>query len=162
MKIIETFTDLDKALSYITSINEAFKNEAEAKKAEADKSKLLEKDLSNKEKEILDLVKERDGLRNVENALKADLATKDGLLIVAEEQRDLALTEVGELSKKLDLQEKFGSQGMVVTVLGKSFTLVGDTFLYGGSKKTAEELSKDQAQLEWMVENGSGALVAID
>lgn len=154
MKLIKEFADLVEALKYITSINSAF--ETLALEADAAKKKLvLLQEALDKETEVSTKL-------HLENALltgaKASLQLQ---LEVSQTETLQAISEMTDLSTKMDLQEKYGKDGLVVTVKGKGYTLIGDTFIYGGSTKTADQLSKDKAQLEKMVETKSGALVEI-
>lgn len=127
MKIIESFTDLEKANAYVTSANAELKSLGEKVTAGEDQLKLAKQENAEIEKSLV-----------------------------------AALDEVGTLSLKLSLQEAHGADGKIVLIGKKSFTLVGDSFVYGGSVKTADQLSIDMVELKRMLEIGSGALVPLD
>lgn len=73
MKIVEKFTDLDKANAYVTEINEAFKKEASEKNAELEKSQALQVALDKSNKETATALEEVGAL-----AAKLDLQEKHG------------------------------------------------------------------------------------
>lgn len=154
MKLLKEFATLEEALKYITTINSAF--EALATEAEAARKKLvLLQEALDKEVGITTELKSQNTLLTGANtSLELQLETSKA-------ETAEAILELTDLSQKMDLQEKYGKDGLVVTVKGQGYTLIGDTFLYGGSAKTAEQLSKDKAQLEHMVDKQSGALVKI-
>ncbi len=154
MKLVKEFTDLGKANDYITGVNEAYEKEVAEKKAAEDKSVLLQESLTK------------------ENVNSSGLAEK--VIVITMEKEEVvkqlsaskketaqAVSELVELSTRLDLQEKHGKDAIVVIVGGTNYKLVGDTFLYGGSSKTAKQLSEDKTELERMVKIGSGALVEL-
>ncbi|MGY4385657.1 outer membrane murein-binding lipoprotein Lpp [Pedobacter sp. UYP24] len=154
MKLIKDFTDLAEAIKYIAGINEAYQKEVQEKEDIKNKGVLLKETLDKQSAALTDLNSQVvlltgtiAGLRNELEASKSDTLK--------------AIEELTELGTKMDLQEKFGKDGIVVVVGGKNYTLIGDVFAYDGSKKTAEQLSKDKPQLEKMVKLGSGALVEI-
>jgi len=154
MKLLKEFATLEEALKYITTINSAF--ETLATESEAAKKKLLSLQESlDKEVGITTELKSQNTLLNgAKTSLEVQLETSKAETIEA-------INELTDLSTKMDLQEKYGKDGLVVTIKGEGYTLIGDTFTYGGSNKTAEELSKDKPQLEQMVAKQSGALVKI-
>jgi len=99
----------------------------------------------------------------------AYIKTQQGLLDAAngditklEKERDDALAEVETLSKKLDLSEKHGADGLMVTIKGKNFTLSGNRFFTPDGEMNAEELSKNTKELERMVKIKSGSLIPLD
>ena len=154
MKIVEKFTDLDKSNAYVAELNAAFQKEVSEKMAEQQKSVTLQASL---DAELLENTKRGELIHD----LQVDNTKLTADLQLSQEQLVEALDEVGTLSAKLDLQEKYGKDGMVVMVHGKNYMLDGDSFIYDGQIKTATELSKDQEQLEKMVAKGSGALVEL-
>lgn len=104
-------------------------------------------------------------LSEKETALKAATAEVQAHKTAAEEaqtQLGSALQEVATLSEKLDLQEKHGKDGTIVTIKKKNYTLVGNVFIYDGKEHSAKELSQDTKHLEKMLSKGSGALVPLD
>lgn len=96
-----------------------------------------------------------DGLKATISDLKTSVAS-------AEKERDDALAEVETLSKKLDLSEKHGADGLMVTIKGKNFTLSGNRFFTPDGEMNAEELSKNSKELERMLKIKSGSLIPLD
>lgn len=81
-------------------------------------------------------------------------------LDTAQTERDEAIKEMGDLSEKLDMQEKVKSHdGILVTIREEHFLLIGRKFIYGGAEHTADELAKDSEQLEKMLDKRSGSLI---
>jgi predicted nuclease with TOPRIM domain len=154
MKLVKDFTDLGKANDYITGLNEAFTAGATETQAALEKSKLLQESLTKEQDNSTELSKKIEAITLEKNTLESSLTASRA-------ETNEALTELTELSAKLDLQEKYGKDGLVVMVGKKSFKLEGDSFIYGGAIHTAEQLSKDKTQLAKMVESGSGSLVEI-
>jgi len=141
MKIVEKFEDLEKANAYISQINPALAAALEAKLLAEDKAKTLKVSLDQESAKVKSLVADLEK----EKAVSAE-----------------AIVTIGDLSAQLQAQEEHGAEGIVVVIKKAKYLLVGDTFLYNGSSKTAKELSQDNAQLEKMLERKSGALVEIN
>jgi hypothetical protein len=157
MKLLKEFADLTAALAYIGEINTAY----QAQIGEVTT-------LSNKSTELQKQVDKYKPLADDASAVKGELDAARGTILSLQEQLKAsqsataqAIEEIGELGKKLSLQESHGSEGLVVSIGKNSYQLIGDSFIYGGSSKTAKELSQDQDQLELMLKKGSGSLVEI-
>lgn len=145
MKIIEKFEDLDKANAYVANINQAFTVSSAEKKSESDRATLLQKSLDEKDKSASQLKLQND-------KIIADLTT----------ERDGALEEVKSLAKKIDLQEKHGADGTIVSIGSKNYKLSGNRFITKDGEKSAEQVSQDKEFLKHLVTIGSGVLTLID
>lgn len=151
MKIIESFTDLEKANTYVAAINADYQSQAtkltdaNAKIAALNTSlKELQDNLATSTSQVTAF------------ATQLETAKTESAAALAE-----ALEEISALGQKLALQENHGDKGLVISIGKKSYSLVGDSFVYGGGTKTAKELSQDQVQLKKMLEKQSGSLVEI-
>jgi len=102
--------------------------------------------------EALAFIKEQQGL----------LETANKNIKALEKERDDALAEVAALSAKLDLSEKHGSEGLIVTIGKKNFTLLGNRFFTPEGEMDAETLSKNTKELERMLKIKSGSLIPLD
>lgn len=135
MKIVESFTDLDKANAYVKEINGFYGLQVSHANQLNDKFVLIEKDL----------------IASKSETKEANKATES------------ALAEVANLSAKLDLQEKHGSNGgTIVTINKKPYKLSGNRFITQTGEKNAEEVSKDEKFLAHLLKVGSGALTPLD
>lgn len=78
----------------------------------------------------------------------------------ANENLEAALEQVKELGQKLTVREaNAGQEGKLVIIEGKDYFLIGNRFNSPTGPITADDLAKDTARLEKMLQKGSGALV---
>lgn len=145
----------EKKVSELTEVNK----ELAAKTSDLKRAEAQIQNLESLQNEF----KTKDSAHNTEvdslNATISDLKTN---LQSAVKDRDDALAEVETLSKKLDLSEKHGADGLMVTIKGKNFTLSGNRFFTPDGEMNAEELSKNTKELERMVKIKSGSLIPLD
>lgn len=74
-----------------------------------------------------------------------------------------ALAAVEELGNKLSLVEAHKAENVnIVTVGKKNYKLLGNRFIANGEELNAEQLMQNEAELQRLVDIGSGSLVEVD
>lgn len=164
MKIVEKFTELDKALAYITELNAAYKAAVEEGKSESDRAKLLQKDLTKSQSEITSLTDLKDGHVLEIQGLKERISVLDNedieSLTADLDAANLMIADLGaQLSALSGISE---GDKKVVTIKGAQFVLTGTDFLIPGvGPKTLEELASDEALLEKLLAKESSILTPV-
>jgi len=162
MSTKKTFATLDEALAFITEQGATIITAENNLKAIAQEKTTLVNELkvcTTAKDEALALITSKDGQITELNG-KVSTLTEDFNKVSTDLSN--ALNEVATLSNKLDLQEKHGSSGVIVTINKKNYQLSGNRFISKGVEKTAEELSKDTEELERMLKIKSDSLIALD
>jgi len=164
MKIVEKFTDLDKALAYITEINAEYTTLVAEKKAEADRAKLLEKALTEANSNITSLTALKEGHILEIQGLNDRISVLDnGDIDSLKDELNGANAIIADLGAQLAaLSEISAPDKKVVSIKGDQYVLTGTDFLIPGvGPKKLDELAADEKLLEKLLAKGSSILTPV-
>jgi len=171
-KLIATFTDLEKANSYITEINEAFKTLQTSVTDGQNAVDTLTETLRKANIEIVELTELKDGhiseiasLNETIKSLNEVIADSDPQLIESlKADLEESNSMIVELGKQLTAQSAITEPGKrLVTIGGENHYLLGESVLVPGHGHiTAEELANNHGLLEKLLARKSSVIIPVD